>query len=414
VDAAAVLLHHAVHGGQPEAGTLPGGLRGEEGLEHVRARLLVHADPGVTHREADVLARPHRPPCLALIFGQVHAPGLDPQHAAVRHRIAGIGDEVEEDLLRGVHIGAHVGEVVLARGDDLDVGRQDTAQEPGQIADQAAEVDRLELEAGAAGEPEQLLHHHAAPQSRRHHVPQVGLGIRLAGRKRLRDQLGVREDDGEQIVEVVSDAAGELADRLHLLGLAQLLLERAPLRHVLRDRLEAVDRAVGAPHRAAGEADQDLLAVPALPHDLLPFDHVFDLEAAEDALALVRVRVHVDAEWRSADSARHRSVMSVPTPITPATAPSASRTGEYHASNTTPKTSTVDENISPVRARRTSASACGSSANISKAERPMSRAGRTPTASSPPPSTIVTPASRPSATSTRAAPAMTVRSRSWF
>src|SRR2546430_12867362 len=31
-------------------------------------------------------------------------------------------------------------------------------------------------------------------------------------------------------------------------------------------------------------------------HDLLPFDHVFDLEAAEDALALVRVRVHVDAE----------------------------------------------------------------------------------------------------------------------
>src|SRR2546430_1112327 len=70
----------------------------------------------------------------------------------------------------------------------------------------------------------------------------------------------------------------------------------------------------------------------------------------------------LSSEWRSAASARHRSVMSVPTPITPATAPSASRTGEYHASNTTPKTSTVDENISPVRARRTSASACGRAA----------------------------------------------------
>src|SRR2546422_943567 len=62
--------------------------------------------------------------------------------------------------------------------------------------------------------------------------------------------------------------------------------------------------------------------------------------------------------------------MSVPTPITPATAPSASRTGEYHASNTAPNTSTGDENVSPVRARRTSAIACGKSANSVNAECP--------------------------------------------
>src|SRR5438445_1058385 len=45
----------------------------------------------------------------------------------------------------------------------------------------------------------------------------------------LRDQLGVRQDDGEQVVEVVGNPAGELADRFHLLGLAQLLLEGAPV-----------------------------------------------------------------------------------------------------------------------------------------------------------------------------------------
>ncbi len=290
------LLDQAVHRGQPEAGPLPRGLGGEEGLEHVRARLLVHSDAGVTHREADVLARPHRSPCLPLILGQVHAPGLDPQHAAVRHRVAGIGHEVEEDLLRGVDIGAHVGQVLLARGDDLDIGRQDAAQEPGQIADEPAEVDRLELEAGATGEAEQLLHHHAAAQRRRHHVPQVRVGIRVARGEGLRDQLGVREDDSKQIVEVVGDAAGELADRLHLLGLAQLLLERAPLRHVLRDGLEAVDRASGPPYRAARESHQDFLAVPAPPCDLHAFDHVCALEAREDPLALVRVRVDVDGE----------------------------------------------------------------------------------------------------------------------
>ena len=38
------------------------------------------------------------------------------------------------------------------------------------------------------------------------------------------DHVEAADDDGEQIVEVVSDTAGELADRLHLLRLAQKLL----------------------------------------------------------------------------------------------------------------------------------------------------------------------------------------------
>ena len=50
-----------------------------------------------------------------------------------------------------------------------------------------------------------------------------------------------------------------------------------------------------------------------------------------------------------------KEVVGEPTPITPATDPSASRTGEYHASNTTPNTSTTDEKVSPPSARRTSA-----------------------------------------------------------
>ncbi len=94
----------------------------------------------------------------------------------------------------------------------------------------------------------------------------------------------------------MGDAARELADRLHFLGLAQLLLQRAPLRHVLRDSLEAFDRAAGAAHCAAGEPHQDLSTVPALPRDLHSFDHVRGLEAPEDALALVRIGVDVGRE----------------------------------------------------------------------------------------------------------------------
>jgi hypothetical protein len=41
------------------------------------------------------------------------------------------------------------------------------------------------------------------------------------------DERAVAQDDGEKVVEVVRDAARELADRLHLLGLAELLLGSA-------------------------------------------------------------------------------------------------------------------------------------------------------------------------------------------
>jgi hypothetical protein len=48
------------------------------------------------------------------------------------------------------------------------------------------------------------------------------------GRQRLQHQLPVALDHAEQVVEVVGDAPGELADRLHLLRLAQALLGGAP------------------------------------------------------------------------------------------------------------------------------------------------------------------------------------------
>ena len=47
------------------------------------------------------------------------------------------------------------------------------------------------------------------------------------------DEIGVAEDDRQHVVDVVGDAAGEAADALELLHLRELLLEPAPLGHVL-------------------------------------------------------------------------------------------------------------------------------------------------------------------------------------
>ena len=45
----------------------------------------------------------------------------------------------------------------------------------------------------------------------------------------MQHDLGVADDRGQQVVEVVRDAAGQAADRFHLLRVAQLLFEDQPL-----------------------------------------------------------------------------------------------------------------------------------------------------------------------------------------
>ena len=57
-------------------------------------------------------------------------------------------------------------------------------------------------------------------------------------------QVAVAENRRQQVVEVVRDAAGELADRLHLLRLAQLLFELAALGDVARVDDDGADRRI--------------------------------------------------------------------------------------------------------------------------------------------------------------------------
>jgi hypothetical protein len=73
----------------------------------------------------------------------------------------------------------------------------------------------------------------------------------LVAAEHVGQELGHPDDDREDVVEVVRDAAGELADRLHLLRLAQLALERDPLGHVAADE-EILAVRLG-PHAGPGE-----------------------------------------------------------------------------------------------------------------------------------------------------------------
>ena len=91
--------------------------------------------------------------------------------------------------------------------------------------DEPVGVDRLRVERLAAREGEQPVGQRGRALGRAHR--RLGVALDVLGAP-LRDaglhEVEGADDAGEQVVEIVGDAAGELAHRLHLLRLAQLLL----------------------------------------------------------------------------------------------------------------------------------------------------------------------------------------------
>ena len=74
-----------------------------------------------------------------------------------------------------------------------------------------------------AAEDEQLARQRRGALGRARDLGHV-LGRRMVVAERLGHEVGVVEDHGQQVVEVVRDAAGELAERVHPL----CALESAP------------------------------------------------------------------------------------------------------------------------------------------------------------------------------------------
>src|ERR1039457_3084101 len=88
---------------------------------------------------------------------------------------------------------------------------------------------------------------------------------RMTDGELVEQDFGITADDHEEVVEVMSDAAGEAAYGFHFLGLAELILEEAAGGDVFGDGLEHVGGFVAAGDVAAADADGDDAAVFALP-----------------------------------------------------------------------------------------------------------------------------------------------------
>ena len=171
----------------------------------------------------------------------------DRERAAVRHGVPRVQGEVDEHLLELARIRLNVPEVRAERGDDLDALADQAVQHLVGVDDDRVEVDDARLQHLLAPEGEQLLRQRRGALCRlldRLHVrPLVGLTWVEAAEQ----EAAVHGDHGQEVVEVVSNAACEPADGIELLRLVQALLELL----AVADVVHHPDGELGVPVRVA-------------------------------------------------------------------------------------------------------------------------------------------------------------------
>ena len=219
-----VLPDDAEHRRQAEPGAAARFLGREERLEDAGQDIGRNTAAGVDHPQprvasgADVRIR-------AFVGAAQRAfQGLDAQTAAARHGVAGVHGEVEQHLVQHAAVGAHRQTHRVQVQLEADVLADDALQHLRGGRHHLVQIEVLRLHHLPPAEEQQLTRQVGATfgagadlLQALAHVGRQGLD---AGR-----ELRLHQHHRQDVVEVVGDAAGELADRLHLLGLAQLRFE---------------------------------------------------------------------------------------------------------------------------------------------------------------------------------------------
>ena len=125
-------------------------------------------------------------------------------------------------------------------GPEFDVFADEPLQQPFHPSDDRIDVDRLEVDDLFAAEGEKAVREVGGPFGRAEDLLHVG-AKGIVRRQLHQEQVAVADDRRQDIVEVVGDAAGELAHGLHFLRLAQLCFELLERRDV-RDQPVVIDQ----------------------------------------------------------------------------------------------------------------------------------------------------------------------------
>ena len=178
---------------------------------------------------------------------------------AAGHGVSRVDHEVHHDLLQLAAIREREGEIGRQSQRDLDVLADQPAEHAGHLRDQPVHVERHGVQHLLTAEREQLLGEPRGALGRLDDLAEI-LRVLVRHGDIGGHDLGEPENDRQQIVEIVGDARSQSPDRVHLVRLPDLRLERPPLRDVLDDRDEMLGLTLGVamdghvdpgPHEAA-------------------------------------------------------------------------------------------------------------------------------------------------------------------
>ena len=213
---------------------------------------------------------------------------LDGQPAAVRHGVAGIERQVEHGAFHLGRVGQGVPQAAGDDGLDLDALAERAAQHLGHVLHLPAQIHHPGLQWLAAREGEQLAGQRRGPIGAMQGVlqPLRGLAVLHLGG----DQFEIAADHLQDVVEVVGDAAGQVANRLHPLRPAQTFLRLLSVSDVARRDEDAINAA-----RIVAQRRQDGLPDATAAGQVDPVAREGRLAAGDDALELgdkgVRIRL---------------------------------------------------------------------------------------------------------------------------
>ena len=194
---------------------------------------------------------------LAFVGG--HIGGAQREPAAIGHGVARIDREIHDHLLELRDVDLDRPEIAPVHHLERDLLADQPAQQHVEIAEDLADVEHLRAQSLLAREGKELAHQARRPVGVLLDLDDV-LERRVGRLVGVEQKIARHHDGGEHIVEVMRDAAGELADELHLLLLGDLGLQLA-----LRGGLERIDDggflvALGLFDRGDVEARETLVA----------------------------------------------------------------------------------------------------------------------------------------------------------
>ena len=180
---------------------------------------------------------------------------LDRQLARTLHRVAGVDRQVQHRVLELRRIDVGVPQPARDHGFEFHRLADRAPQHVFEPQHELAGMDDARLERLAPAEGEQVLGQLGAAVDGIAGIRQALVDGGVTGQA-LADQMQIARDDLQQVVEVVCDAARQLADGFHLLRLAQRIFHLQAVASLLAQGVGGLDRAPGSLQRDPADVHQ--------------------------------------------------------------------------------------------------------------------------------------------------------------